>query len=185
MGTHQSLWVHIRPVGTHQAARVHIKPRWYTSRPLGGHQARRVDIKPHVYTSPHAVHVACERVQWLHGWESEGGGGVGTRPRCWFACLWRRIGCGRGWGLAVGGGYWRLQMPLSLAPAVRGKVAGHKLDALGVSMHPCLRPRAACSPTELCAPWADWIDVTVSPPLTRVLRGGGGSSGGGGSKVWV
>ena len=31
---------------------------------------------------------------------------------------------------AVGGGYCRLQMPLSLAPAVRGTVAGHRLGAL-------------------------------------------------------
>ena len=31
---------------------------------------------------------------------------------------------------AVGGGYRRLQMPLSLALAVRGTVAGHRLGAL-------------------------------------------------------
>ena len=31
---------------------------------------------------------------------------------------------------AVGGGYCRLQMPLKLAPAVRGTVAGHRLGAL-------------------------------------------------------
>ena len=32
---------------------------------------------------------------------------------------------------AVGGGYCRLQMPLTLALGVRGTVAGHRLGALG------------------------------------------------------
>ena len=35
---------------------------------------------------------------------------------------------------AVGGGYWRLQMPLKPAHAVTGTAAGHGLDAL--PMHP-------------------------------------------------
>ena len=49
---------------------------------------------------------------------------------------------------AVGGGYCRLQMPLKLAFAVRGTVAGHRLGALEeggwapppLPMHPCPRP---------------------------------------------
>ena len=54
---------------------------------------------------------------------------------------------------AVGGGYCRLQMPLSLALAVRGTVAGHRLGFGGVppplsnAPHPpacsLLRPRGA------------------------------------------
>ena len=37
---------------------------------------------------------------------------------------------------AVGGGYCRLQMPLRLALGVRETVAGHRLGALKLPMHP-------------------------------------------------
>ena len=41
---------------------------------------------------------------------------------------------------AVGGGYCQLQMPLRLALAVRGTVAGHRLSTLGGGAVPPPRP---------------------------------------------
>ena len=40
--------------------------------------------------------VMAKPVSWVchyiaHGGGPEGGGGVGTRPWCWFVCLWRRL----------------------------------------------------------------------------------------------
>ena len=77
---------------------------------------------------------------------------------------------------AVGGGYCRLQIPFSLALAVRGTVAGHRLGALegGGGGYPlCDIPSGCCFFT---GPW------TVTRSSLRMLRpgGGGGSQGGGG-----
>ena len=54
---------------------------------------------------------------------------------------------------AVGGGYCRLQVPLSLALAVRGTVAGHRLGGVEggwgypppFPMHPCPGAQVLCS----------------------------------------
>ena len=51
---------------------------------------------------------------------------------------------------AVGGGYCRLQMPLSLALGVRGTVAGHRLGALEGGGGGYLPPPFQCRPT--CPP---------------------------------
>ena len=68
---------------------------------------------------------------------------------------------------AVGGGYCRLQMPLRLALAVRGTVAGHRLGALEgggggrtVPMHPWSR---------------DWRRGGLSPSKWGFRGGGGGA----------
>ena len=57
----------------------------------------------------------------------------GRRPQKWLGRRLEEV------TKAVGGGYCRLQMPLKLAVAVRGTVAGHRLGALGgpLPMHPC------------------------------------------------
>ena len=67
-----------------------------------------------------------------------GGGGGGTldalegkglqrRPQRWLDRRLEEV------AKAVGGGYCRLQMPLKLAPAVSGTVAGHRLGVLGIN----------------------------------------------------
>ena len=84
---------------------------------------------------------------------------------------------------AVGGGYCRLQMPLSLGPAVRGTVAGHRLGALeggeGVPpplpMHPCLRGGGGGRRVPCPAHMADLCRPSPGQTRTCALRVGGGA----------
>ena len=71
---------------------------------------------------------------------------------------------------AVGGGYCRLQMPLSLAPGVKGTVAGHRLGVLEgggglpppVPMHPW--PRGCSSAGEAEGSAGEAKNLVPLPP---------------------
>ena len=65
---------------------------------------------------------------------------------------------------SVGGGYCRLQMPLSLALAIRGTVAGHRLSALeGEGDNPPPPPSDASPPPPNPTP-APSLPPSLPPP---------------------
>ena len=98
----------------------------------------------------------------------------GQRPRRRFRTrLGRRL---EEVATAVGGGYWRLHMPLKLALAVRETVAGRRLGALeGRRGVPAPLPMLPCPPHPLHRPSPTNAPSAAPLPSPRLCRRGRGS----------
>ena len=77
------------------------------------------------------------------------GGDIKGGPTGGWIGGWRRL------PKAVGGGHCRLQMPLKLALAVRGTVAGHRLGALEGGGGITSVPSNASPPRRLALAWPE------------------------------
>ena len=92
----------------------------------------RLRWRPHIHEGPRLDSLSCGCIRAADHRRGKGGGrrdasegnGPPRRPQKRFGRRVEEV------AKAVGGGYCRLQMPLKLALAVRGAVAGHGLGSL-------------------------------------------------------